>query len=160
MLRTILPLCVCTVLLIGARPAQHDLRTLGFMSGCWRSDPNARGSVIEERYSPAAPNLMVGMTRYLRGDSVTSYEFSRIERRPDGTIALTPYPNGVASVSFTVAALQAGDVAFENRAHDFPTRILYRSEGADVLIARIEGNDGRGTEWRMRGFDCDTGSPR
>ena len=157
MLRPTLALGALALIAIGARPAQQDLRALAFMSGCWRSGPDARGSVIEERYSPPAANLMIGTTRYLRRDSVTGYEFSRIDRRADGTIALTPYPSGVASVSFTVAKLQAGDVAFGNRAHDFPTRVLYRREAADVLVARIEGNDGRGTEWRMKRIDCDAG---
>lgn len=31
------------------------------------------------------------------------------------------------------------EAVFENAAHDFPQRVLYRREAADRLVARIEG---------------------
>jgi hypothetical protein len=44
-------------------------------------------------------------------------------------------------------------VVFENPDHDFPQRILYWLEDADVLRARIEGTEdgeNRGVEWTFR----------
>jgi hypothetical protein len=132
---------------------QHDLATLAFMAGCWRSEPGARGTVIEERYTPPAANLMLGTTRYLRGDTVVSYEFTRLETN-EGRILLTPYPNGTASVAFTLVAATAASATFENPAHDFPTRILYRRGDDGSLTARIEGPDGRGQAWTMQPVQC------
>jgi len=136
-----------------AGPRQDDLSALGFMAGCWRSEPGARGTVIEERYSPPAANLMLGTTRYLRGDTVVSYEFTRIELN-EGSIVLTPYPNGTASVGFTLTTTAPGSADFENPEHDFPTRILYRRAEAGSLTARIEGPDGRGQAWTMQPVAC------
>lgn len=138
-----------------ARPAAaraQSLEPLGFMAGCWRSAPDAQGRIIEERYTPPTANLMLGTTRYLRGDSAVGYEFSRIERRGD-TVLLTPYPNGRVSVSFGLIGVENRRAVFENRSHDFPNRIIYTAD-AQGLTARIEGNDGRGQEWMMLSFPC------
>lgn len=40
-------------------------------------------------------------------------------------------------------------VTFENLAHDFPQRVIYRRAGADSLIARVEGT----RAGQPRGFD-------
>lgn len=128
------------------------LETLRFMGGCWRGQPDARGTVIEEHYTSPSQNLMLGTTRYLREGRAVSFEFSRIDRTPEA-VTLTPHPGGRASVGFTLVEAAAGRAVFENRAHDFPNRIIYRSAG-DTLIARIEGNNGNGQEWRMTRADC------
>ena len=40
-----------------------------------------------------------------------------------------------------------GGAVFENLAHDFPQRVIYRRCGED-LCARIEGAMGKGQDWR------------
>jgi hypothetical protein len=56
-------------------------------------------------------------------------------------------------VAFTLVVDPAGQAVFENRTHDFPNRIIYRQAG-DTLVARVEGNDGNGQEWRMTRAPC------
>ena len=46
-------------------------------------------------------------------------------------------------------AVSDSAVIFENPAHDFPQRIIYRRRGADSLLARVEGMRGG----RLRGLD-------
>ena len=51
---------------------------------------------------------------------------------------------------FASTAVSDTAVVFENLAHDFPQRIIYRRRGADSLVARIEGT--RGGQMRGRDF--------
>ena len=132
----------------GSAAAQSPaLAGLDFMAGCWRSSPDERGTRIEEHYTQPSTNLILGMTRYLRDGATRGFEFSRIQRA-DSAVILTPHPNGIASVGFRLAQLEGDHAIFENPAHDFPQRIRYRRDGAE-LVARIEDMAGEGQEWRM-----------
>ncbi len=136
--------------------AAGPLEPLRFMAGCWRG-PAGPGRVIEEHYTGPSENLILGMTRYLRGGAATGYEFSTIAWE-DSTIVLTPRPEGQQPVPFRLTALDPQGAAWENPQHDFPTRIAYRRVPGDTLVARIEGPgpDGpRASEWRMTPARCD-----
>jgi hypothetical protein len=79
-----------------------------------------------------------------------SYEFLRIAETADG-VSYFASPGGKPPVEFK--AKETGDkrVVFENAAHDFPQRIIYRRDG-DQLVARIEGSiqgKVRTEEWRF-----------
>lgn len=148
MIRWLAAISCATLAAAPAAAQTHTLTDLAFMTGCWRSDPDAHGTVLEEHYTAPADNLILGMSRYLRNDSAVSFEFSTLRRDSSG-IVLTPRPGGAGDTPFTLASLRGEDASFENAAHDFPQRIRYRRDGA-VLVARVESLDGRGMEWRMR----------
>lgn len=160
-MRAALAATLLLCLLAGAsRPAAPartppTLAELAFMAGCWRG-PAGDGTTIEEYYTPPAENLLLGLTRYTKGDRVTSYEFSTIAR--EGTaIVLTPRPSGQKPVPFRLTRLDSIGAVWENPAHDFPTLIAYRRGAGDSLVARIEGpgRDGkRAIEWRMGRTVC------
>mgnify|MGYP006137909635 CR=1 FL=1 len=49
-------------------------------------------------------------------------------------------------------------VTFEDKAHDFPQRIIYRRVGADSVVARIEGTvrgQARGVDFPFARVRCD-----
>ena len=127
------------------------LAAISFMSGCWRG-PSANGATIEEQYTESADNMVIGMTRYVRGNRVVMFEFTTIERT-DSSFVMTPRPRGNKSDAFPLKELTDGRAVWENLAHDFPQRIIY-ARGADgSLVARIEGNTPQGprhSEWTMR----------
>lgn len=132
-----------------------ELASLRFMAGCWRG-PAGPKRVIEEHYTAPSANLILGMTRYLEGDSATGYEFTTITRQ-DGSIVLTPRPEGQTPASFRLVALDRGSASWENPEHDFPTRITYRRIRGDTLVARVEGPGSGGSrvaEWRMVPARC------
>jgi hypothetical protein len=81
---------------------------------------------------------MVGAGRTIRGDSTTSLEFTVLRARGD-TLRYEASPSGQQPAVFTTTATAPGELAFENREHDFPQRIIYRPIGADSVLARIEG---------------------
>ena len=133
-----------------AAQARSTLQPLSFMSGCWRGP--AGNQTIEEVYTAPTRNLMQGMTRYLRNDSVVDYEFTLIEASGTGSV-LKPQPKGQAPTSFASKQSTTNRVVWENLAHDFPQRVIYQKIGTDSLLARIEGGE-RGIEWRMARVRC------
>lgn len=129
------------------------LGNLAFMAGCWNGDAG-RGRIIAESWTPPTVNVMLGTTRYLAGDRTVSWEFTLIEADSAG-ITMTPHPRGQAPTPFRLTRLAPDTAVFENPAHDFPQRIVYR-RAADTLIARIEADTPRvrGSEWRMMPARC------
>src|SRR3954451_24989400 len=73
-----------------ATPASPPLSAISFMSGCW-TGPSPNGATIEENYSAASENLLIGMSRYVRNGRVVDFEFTTVERT-DSTFVMTPRP--------------------------------------------------------------------
>lgn len=137
------------------RPAA-GIRDLAFMSGCWRGQTRD-GGTIEEHYTTPSSNMILGVTRYTRGGRTVDFEFTRIEQGDSG-IAIIPQPQGAPPTRFALTAADAGSATWDNPAHDFPQRIVYRRVTPDSLVARIEGpgpNGPRAMEWRMARVACD-----
>ena len=136
-------------------PASASLNDLAFMAGCWRGD-FANGAALEEFYTQPSANLMLGLSRFMRGQRAVQHEFSRITADSSG-ITLLPFPGGKPSEhGFRLTSVDNGRAQFEAPEHDFPKRIRY-SKGADgSLTARIDGGEGdsRVQEWRMRSVRC------
>jgi hypothetical protein len=136
-------------------PSAATLGDLAFMAGCWRGEFE-NGAALEEVYTAPSANLILGLSRFMRGDRAVQHEFSRITADSTG-IALLPFPNGRPSEhAFRLTALEAGRATFEAPEHDFPKRIRY-ARGADgSLTARIDGgtDDARAQEWRMQPVPC------
>lgn len=138
--------------LLGAAPASVDgpLDALAFMTGCWRGAVNER-TTIEESWTAADGDVMLATTRYLRGDRVVDWEFSRIHADSAG-IHLTPYPDGQARPAFDLVPSPRGTAIFRNEGNDFPRDITYRRD-EEALVIRLEGS-GREMEWRLRAGAC------
>ena len=167
----ILATFVTTTLALGAGPAAAQsaaaeatgpLDGLAFMAGCWRGDFDG-GAALEEYYTAPSANLILGVSRFMRGGRAVQHEFSRITADSTGVVLL-PFPGGRPSEhGFRLTAAAAGSALFEAPEHDFPRRIRY-SRGADgSLTARIDGGEGdeRVQEWRMHPVGCGsvTGDP-
>ena len=138
----------------GESAAPPPLSAIAFMSGCWKG-PSPNGATIEEHYTSASDNLLIGMTRYVRNGRVVDFEFTTVERT-DSTFVMTPRPKGVKSDSFPLKEVSDGRATWENLKHDFPQRIIYRRGPAGSLIARIEGMTPKGerhVEWAMHPCD-------
>lgn len=106
-----------------------------WMAGTWQSTTG--GVRMEEHWTSADGGLMLGLHRDVTPKK-TSFEFIRIERRGD-TLVYLAMPGGRPPTEFTLKSATTDRIVFENLAHDFPQRIIYRRRGADSLIARIEG---------------------
>lgn len=112
-----------------------------FLTGCWRQD-RANG-VVEEHWMAPGGGQMMGMSREVRDGAVRNDEFVRIVAR-DGVLSYVVLPSGQAETAFRLKHASAGELVFENLQNDFPHRVIYRKQGADALLGRIEGQiDGK-----------------
>lgn len=144
--------CLCPTAM--AEPA--DLQRLSWLAGCWAQGAGEPGSV--EHWLPPAGGLMLGLSRIVRQGRTVEYEFLRIQLDAEGRAVYTARPSTQPEASFTASSLDDAEVVFENPAHDFPQRISYRRQGADALLARIEGQlkgVARQRDFPMRRVSCD-----
>lgn len=109
---------------------------LSWLSGCW-TQPRTNG-LVEEHWMAPRGGSMLGMSRTVIGDKTVEYEFIRIAA-VDGVLSYVAKPSGQAEAGFPVKSIEDGVVVFENLAHDFPQRIIYRRNADGTLTARIEG---------------------
>jgi len=127
---------------------------LAWISGCWGGRDTNR--VYSEHWMKPEGGLMLGMSRTIVGGKATEFEFLQI--RQQGTdIFYIAKPSGQAEASFKLIQNSKQEVVFENPAHDFPQRIIYRLLPDGSMTARIEGkmNGGeRGIDFPMKRVPC------
>jgi hypothetical protein len=126
------------LLWLGAGLAQlptPSIKDVAWIAGCWEVDRNGRHVV--ESWLPPEGGTMMGVSRTVAGTRTTEWEFLMI-REGSGGLEYVAKPSGQAEATFTASRASAGEVIFENPAHDFPKKIHYKRDG-DALTAAIEG---------------------
>lgn len=135
------------LLLMAAAPTA-DVDDLAWLGGAWVSETEEGWT--EELWTAPRGGMMLGTNRSGKGAAATAFEYMRIERGKDGSISYTASPGGGSPVSFTLTSSSANEAVFENAAHDYPTRIVYRRDG-DSLVATVSGPEGKNTlSWSFR----------
>ena len=127
---------------------------VGWMAGCWEQAAGPR--LIEEQWMRPRAGLMLGVSRTVVGDSLREYEQVALFER-GGRLVYAATPARQAPAEFESIAVSDSAVTFENPAHDFPQRVIYRRQGADSLLARVEGMRGgqlRGSDYPYRRVPC------
>jgi len=126
-------------------PPAPGLDDLEWMVGCWSSYDPATQIWVEECWSTIVGDMMLGANRTVRGQRVAAFEQIRIEVHNDGVWYFAS-PGGKPATAFmrvtptSIDRRGAQHVAvFENLQHDFPQRIIYRSDGRTHLEATVEG---------------------
>lgn len=123
----------------------------GWMAGAWLAE-QPDGQWVEEWWSPAKAGIMLGAGRSGKGGSVDWWEQTRIEQH-EGKTRFCALPKGQNGACFPATKVTETEAVFENPAHDFPTRVAYRREGAE-LVAEISGPNGANPQrWRFRRRD-------
>ena len=126
-----------------------DFAQISFMSGCWKT---AAGVSPEYRECYTAPKagMMQGSSQTIENGTTTFFEFSLV-MEDAGKIVYRPFIKGVQSVDFMLTKLTASEAVFENLAHDYPQRVIYRKGTDGKLTARIEDAAGKKFEqWTMQ----------
>lgn len=139
-----------------AAHAQADaFAPVAWLAGCWSQQGREAGSV--EQWMAPAGGLMLGMARTLKNGQVVEFEFMQIRADAEGRLSFIAQPQGRPPTEFGLLRQAENEAVFENAAHDFPQRVLYRREAADRLVARIEGlHNGkeRGIDFAMQRTAC------
>jgi hypothetical protein len=142
------------LLVAGAAQAQ-TVDQLAWLAGCWASERGEAGS--GEQWMAPAGGTMLGVSRTVRGARTVEHEFMQIRTGADGKLVFIALPSGQRETSFPLASIGEREVVFENPQHDFPTRVSYRLQADDRLVARIEGQrDGkpRGIDFSFKRIAC------
>jgi Domain of unknown function (DUF6265) len=136
--------CVITLLMTFAAGAASAVTVADFswLSGCWASDPGEEGS--GELWTRAAGGTLFGVSRTVKNGKTVGHEFMQIREVEPGQLAFIARPSGQAEATFKLVRSTGNELVFENPAHDFPQRVIYRLDSADRLVGRVEGkNNGR-----------------
>ena len=142
-------MAAAALLLIGAAPGAKRAEDLGWLAGSWVAEEPGQ-SWTEERWAKPRGGVMLGTSLSGKGGEAGWFEFMRIAAGEDGRLAFHASPGGAPAAAFPLVASGAREAVFENPAHDYPTRIVYRREGK-VLSATISGPGGaKARSWRFR----------
>ncbi len=137
-----------------ARPAA-EVDRMSWMAGCWEGTLG-NGASYEEVWLAPRGGMMLGMARMSRDGRTLSFEFASLGEQ-DGAVVYSAQPSGRPPTPFRAKEISRSAATFENPAHDFPQRVIYRLAGPDELHARIEGERGgqlRGMDFPMKRVSC------
>ncbi len=115
--------------------AADSLADIAWITGQWRAT-QGDGAVVTETWLAAEGGVMPGISRTIEGGK-GRVEFMRIDEKGD-QIAFTAIIGRQPPTTFVAKSRTADEVVFENAAHDFPQRIIYR-RCSEQLCAAIEG---------------------
>jgi hypothetical protein len=145
---------MATLLLLLTLNQTADPAAVSWIAGCWRQE--STGRVVEEIWMAPAGDGMLGMSRTTANGRIVDHEFLQIRVR-DGRLVYIAKPARQPEATFTATTVRAREVIFENPAHDFPQRIIYRLQDDASLVGRIEGmknGQPRGIDFPMRRAAC------
>ena len=131
--------------------SENDFKALEGLEGLWKME-TSRGAIYE-KWQAKTNNKMTG--RSYRINNTDTIVMERIELYREGNdIIYRPVvsnQNNQQAVSFRLISITDGRYVFENKAHDFPQRIIYKIVSKDAVHARIEGirnGQERGSDFR------------
>ena len=136
-----------TALLVLQGAKAPGVEGLAWMAGTWTGEKD--GIQMEEVWTDARGGALLGLHRDVKGGRMVSWEFFRIAPTPGGVVYFSS-PRSAPPTPFTLVESADKRAVFENKAHDFPQRVLYWIDAAGALHARIEGpQDGKtvSEEW-------------
>ncbi len=143
-----------------ARAEDAQLERLNWLAGCWAAEQGEAGSV--EHWLPLAGGTMLGIGRTVRNGRTVEHEFMQIRLDAEGRPVLIAQPSRQKEATFVATSIGERAVTFENPAHDFPQRVIYRAVGDTGLAARIEGTRNgasRGIDFPMQRVACEGPKP-
>lgn len=131
-----------------AQETKQDVKNLSWMTGCW--EMSDKGETVTEQWTKPGGQTMFGISRTIKNEKTTGFEFLRIVQNTDGIFYIARPSGAKEETSFKLAKLSEKEAVFENPAHDFPQTIIYRLTDANSLFARVEAKDKNG---KVSGFD-------
>jgi hypothetical protein len=124
-----------------AQDAKPTIENFNWLAGCWMNADKGAGNVpdVTEHWLRPAGGLMMGMGRTVKDGKVLTHEFMRIFQEADGSIFFAAKLPKQDEVAFKLIKWADNTFVFENAAHDFPQRVIYRQGKDGQLNGRIEG---------------------
>lgn len=104
-----------------------------------------------------AGGMMIGAGRTVKSGKAVDHEFLRIIEDAGSIFYVAKPTANKDETRFKLIKATASEIVFENPAHDFPQRVMYRLDG-EKLFARIEGTQNgkvRGVDFPMVRAKCE-----
>ena len=121
--------------------AASKISDLIWLAGDWQNAAGGRAQ-IEEHWTRPAGGTMIGMGRTVVGDKTAEFEFLRIEQRGNDLFYVANPNANCPQTDFKLTRLSGQEVIFENPAHDYPKRVIYRKNSDGSLVASIDAGEG------------------
>jgi len=112
-----------------------------WLAGDWQTASGGRAQ-IEEHWTLPAGGTMIGIGRTVVGDKTAEFEFLRIEQRGNDLFYVANPNASCPQTDFKLTRLSGQEVIFENAAHDYPKRVIYRKNSDGSLVASIDAGEG------------------
>jgi hypothetical protein len=141
-------ICALSISFAAAQETKQDIKNLSWMTGCW--EMSAENGFISEQWTKPAGGMMLGISRTIKNEKTTGFEFLRIVQDATGIFYIARPSGAKEDTSFKNTKLTDKEAVFENPEHDFPQTIIYRLIDANSLTARVEAKDKNG---KVSGFD-------
>jgi len=138
------------VCMLPSASADTQAATLSWLAGNWIETKN--DETVRERWAGPYGGVLLGVGVTTKGEAAKSFEFFRIAKTATG-VSYFASPNAAAPTEFKAIEVCSDKVVFENKAHDFPQRVIYTRGVGRTLNARIEGTiKGKleGEDWHYR----------
>lgn len=145
-----------TLLLLAGMFSSSSAPLPAFLAGCWEQRVGERWT--EECWTAPRGGLMIGSGRTGKGDTLSNWEWMRIERSADGSLSFYASPKGAPAVTFKATQISESEIIFGNPAHDFPQRIRYLRTAAGIDAEISLTNGGKPVRWSYRRSGSPTGN--
>ena len=121
--------------------AASKISDLIWLAGDWQSAAGGRVQ-IEEHWTRPAGGTMIGMGRTVVGDKTAEFECLRIEQRGNDLFYVANPNANCPQTDFKLTRLSGQEVIFDNPAHDYPKRVIYRKNSDGSLVASVDAGEG------------------
>jgi hypothetical protein len=117
------------------------------MTGTWREIDGT--TVTREIWLAPLDGAMGGVGQTTKPGKPAKFEYMSITAEPAG-VTFTAVLKGQAPTPFVLKPGPDGEAVFENLAHDFPQRVIYRRCGVQLCgsIAGVTEGKSLSIEWR------------
>ncbi|MDY0078802.1 MAG: DUF6265 family protein [Bacteroidales bacterium] len=125
-------------LLLTACTAPNPTETIYKLAGDWKT---TKGPAMYESWKIDTDSTLVGLAFSINGSDTLMIEKMQLNHTADSLV----YKVNVGSqktVSFGLAKATKNSWIFENKAHDYPNRIIYKMINDSILHARTENSAG------------------
>lgn len=118
---------------------ENDLGKVDWLNGNWTRTNAKPGRSGYEVWKKGGPTTMIGRGVMMKGSDTTFVEKIRIEVKDGKLFYVADVPENKGEVWFEFTELKDKSFVCENPKHDFPKKIAYTLDGAN-LKATISGD--------------------
>lgn len=134
----------------------------GWMTGCWEQRTGERWT--EECWSSPRGAMMIGYSRSGEGGSLAEWELMQIvhaqsDDRAMPRLTFTALPSGQNRTTFNWVPANEPGLSFVNLETDYPKRIRYWREGAELVAEIALGDGSKARRWRFKPVAMPTRRP-